>query len=258
MDDDLELELRLRAPRVVGERMLVLAAVCRRGFLEQAPDEAAGNPDADDDHDLEDAESERFDLVAWLREERLDGAATARERSLLHARIGRLSPEAIAAATWEAEALLALAWCTSQLAEQLRYDEPAPIHHLLDRLPAAWDATRPFLAKLALRPEAEIARERERAELWYWRAGVEAVYRQAAEDERRELRGLIREVAAEAANGGLLSLASGGDFGAAGTPVSRLAGPALDDLTAIAHARLKALNWVCGFGATWDDAPTDL
>lgn len=255
-DDDLEIEIRLRAPRLVGERVLVLASVCRREFLERSPDAVDDDDEAGDE--LEDAETERFDLAAWLREEALDGAATTAERSLLHARIGRLAPDAVARASWGAEALLALAWCVNLVAEPPSYDGTAEPANLLDRLPSPWDTVRTFLTGLALRPEAQIAAERERAELWHWRAGVEAIYRQAAEDERRELRVVIREVARDAENGGLLPALVGEDFPLRGRPVARLAAPQLDDLTAVASERLRALNWVCGFGATWDEVPTDL
>jgi len=255
-DDELELDIRLRAPRVVGERMVVLAALCRRGFLERSPQEVAGDEDEDDD--LEDAETERFDLVAWLREEGLDRAATPAERSALHTRIGRLSPDEVARASWGAEALLALAWCTDLLPELPPYDRPADPASLLDAIPSPWQSTKAFLTGLVLRSERQIADERERAELWYWRAGVEAIYRQAAEDEREELRAVIREVARDAENSGLLSRLAGGDFALDGRPVARLSAPLLDDLTAIAFERLRALNWVCGFGASWDDVPTDL
>ncbi|HYO29737.1 MAG TPA: DUF4272 domain-containing protein, partial [Thermomicrobiales bacterium] len=180
-----ELDIQLRAPRVVGERILVLAAVCRRGFLERSPDELAGDDEVDE---LEDAETERFDLAAWLHEEGLDGAATVEERSLLHTRVGRLAPDAVARATWGAEGLVALAWTVNLVADPPAYDGPAEIVDLLTRLPSPWDSVKSFLSSSGLRPESAIAVARERAELWHWRVGVETIYRQAAEDERQELR----------------------------------------------------------------------
>ena len=255
-DLDLELDINLRAPRLVGERLIVLATLCRRGYLERSPDTLAAAGEAGDD--LEDAETERFDLAAWLREEGLDGAATPTERSLLHARIGRLRADAVVRASWGAEALAALAWCANLLAVPPEYDGPFGVADLLGRLPTPWDSTRPFLTGIVLRSEAAIASERERAELWHWRAGVEAVYRQAAEDERGELRALIREVARDAANGGLLTVPVRDDFSCRGRPVARLEAAELDDLTTAAAERLRALNWICGFGTSWDNVPTDL
>ncbi|MBA3415547.1 MAG: DUF4272 domain-containing protein [Chloroflexia bacterium] len=253
---DLELDIRLRAPRVVGERLVVLAAVCRRGFLERSPETLGGSDEAADE--LEDAETERFDLAAWLRQEGLDGAATGSERSVLHARIGRLAPDAVARATWGVEALTALAWCCGLVAEHPTDDDPTDPTDLLALLPSPWDSVRPFLTGLALRSELLIAAERERAELWHWRAGVEAVYRQAAADERGELRAVIREVARAAETTGLLPALVGDDFSIRGRPVARLGSPDLDDLTAASSERLRAFNWVCGFGTAWDDVPTDV
>jgi hypothetical protein len=250
-----ELDIQLRAPRVVGERILVLATVCRRGFLERSPDELAGDDEVDE---LEDAETERFDLAAWLHEEGLDGAATVEERSLLHTRVGRLAPDAVARATWGAEGLVALAWTVNLVADPPAYDAPAELGDLLTRLPSPWDSVKSFLAGSGLRPESAIAAARERAELWHWRVGVETIYRQAAEDERHELRAVIREVARDAENAGFVPRLADKDFPVRGRSIARISAPQLDDLTALATERLRALNWVCGFGSSWDDVPDEL
>ena len=251
-----ELDIQLRAPRLIGERILVLAVVCRRGFLEGSPGEVAGDEEVGDE--LEDVETERFDLAAWLREEGIDGAATATERSLLHTRVGSLTPDAVSQATWGAEGLVALAWSVNFVADAPTFDAPTDPGPLLTRLPSPWDSVRTFLSGLGIRPESAIIDERERAELWHWRVGVEAVYRQAAEDERRELRRVILEVARDAENGGILPNLADNDFPVRGRPIARISAPQLDDLTAIAAERLRALNWVCGFGSSWDNVPSEL
>lgn len=263
LDDDLEIEIRLRAPRQVAARLLVLAAVCRRAFLEREPGALGrGEDDADEDDEAdpnpEDAETERFDLTAWLRQARLDRAATPAERDLLHTRVGHLSPEDVTAATWQGEALAVLAWAAALLPERPNDPLPADPAAALAALPAPWDDVHPFVSGLTLRPEEEIAAAREQAELWFWRIGVEGIYRQAAPEERAELRVVIREVARDALHAGLLPALAGDDFPVRGRPLAKLSAPDLDRATAAAEMRLRALNWLCGFGRSWDDAPIEV
>lgn len=256
MDIDDDLDIRLRAPRLVVERLVVLAAVTRRAILERLPDDVQISDGTDQHH--EDPESGRFDLVGWLREEKLDRVATEGERSLLHTRIGRLPAEEAARATWAGEAMVALAWCGGIVAEFPPYGEATDIASVLDFIPSPWESVKPLFARFELRPQAEIAAEREKSELWLWRAGIEAVFRQAAPDERGELKSLIAEVTHEAVSAGLLPAASSGDFSAPNRPVTRLDAATLDELTATAQERLRALNWVCGFGDSWDDVPVEI
>ena len=68
---------------------------------------------------------------------------------------------------------------------------------------------------------------------------------------------MIQEVAAEAAAAGLLG-APGGDFVIGGRDLSSFNDDDLSKLAATTEERLRALNWLCGFGASWDDVPLDV
>ena len=247
-DEDLEVEINLRSPREVAARLIVLGAVCRRAFLEAQPLAEPG----------EDPEAERFDLAAWLRTEDLDGVVTPGEARLLHTRVGRLAADEADAASWQTEALVALGWSLRMVDTLPAYDEVADPSPILQALPAPWDATRPFLAQARLRGEDEIAVERERAELWHWRAQTAEQLRVATPGDRRTLRAAVRDVAAEAHNAGLLDAPASGDFPARGRAYGDLDADTLADLGAVAFERYRALNWLCGFGVTWDDVPTDV
>ncbi len=243
-----EIEINLRAPREVADRALILGAVCRRAFLEQRPSDPI-------DGDLE---AERFDLAAWLRDEGLDTAATPDERTLLHTRVGRLHPDLAAAASWQSEALVALGWALGLLDAMPPYDAPADPAPLLSQLPAPWDRTAPFRHAASLPDEETVAAERERAELWHWRAGIADLFAATPPSERAPLSAAIRDVARDARNAGTLPDLSRDDFPARGLPYRDLAPESLPDLAAIAAERLRALNWLCGFGPTWDTVPLDL
>src|SRR5262249_37749536 len=149
-----------------------LAALCRRAYLE--------SPSSSAELD-EEPEAEGFDLVTWLEEHDLERDLTADERRLLDAPVGTLSQEETTAATWNAEALVALGWAGGllpTLADPIGAGDPRPV---LGSVPAPWDSPQAWIVSLELRTEEEIAGERERAEVWLWRAEIEG--------ERRHLTG---------------------------------------------------------------------
>lgn len=246
-DEDDELEIELRPPAEAAARVIVLAAVCRRAFLESRPADADGDPEA-----------EQFDLAAWLREEGLDAQVTSQERHLLDVPIGRLDPDKAADASWQSEALAALGWALGLLDRLPAPDvlvDPTP---LLAAIPAPWEKTVPFRQQASLRDEETVATERERAELWHWRAETAYALLDSPVPERAELRAAVAEVAGEAHRAGLLPALVGGDFPVQGTPFASLRSEALAEVGLAAEQRLRALNWLCGFGTAWDDVPLDV
>jgi hypothetical protein len=239
-----ELDINLRLAPEVGARILILAALCQRAYLETADpaDDPAG---------------ELFDLRGWLVQEELLSHATPEERWLLEAPLGQAGAEAEATMALAAEPLSALAWAAHLLDAMPPYAEFASPEAILARLPAPWDATASFIAELALRPEDVVATERERAELWAWRAGIADERRAAGRRERDEIDQEIAETIADVAAAGLLPT-TGRDLAVAGRPFPALPPDTQDTIGAIAAERLHALNWLCGFGAAWDDVPLDV
>ena len=245
--DDLEIDINLRAPAEVAARALIVGAVCRRGFLEQ-PD---GGIETDD------PEADRFDLGAWLRDEGVDPLATPAERRLIETRLGRLPDGDAEAATWQVEGLVALCWTLNLLTNAPPYDSPAIPGAVFALVPSPWDKTGAFRGQAVLRTEAEIAVERERAELWHWRAGIADLLLGATGRGAAGLRRVIRDVAEDAARGGVFAEPAGHDFPVNGRPYHHLDDAGHAVLAGLAAERLRALNWLCGFGADWDHVPID-
>ncbi len=246
--DDLEIEITLQPVPLAAARLLVVGAVCRRAFLELDPATAAAS---------DDPEGDRFDLAAWLTEEGLDPFISASERHLLNRRIGGLTVAEAQEASWQIEAAAALAWALEFLEEPPPLDGPIDPASLLALLPSPWDKTRPFRENAELLPEELIAVERERAELWFWRASIEADRVEAKGRAATELNAAISEVAAEAAAAEFFTAPIDNDFPVRGRSYRSTPSAQLDTLEAVATERLRALNWLCGLSRSWD-APVSI
>ena len=241
-----EIDVELRPPVAVRARILILAAVLRRLALE--------NPSADDTAELF---ADAFDEREWLKDQGLAGELTAPEAALLSSPPGSLSPEAIFEASWQGEALIALAWAIGAL-DLPPVDSTSDPRPVIDLVPRPWDATKSWMSEPAMVSESDAIRERERAELWHWRATSELLRREASPADRQDFDAAIREVATESLAVGILPTLQNGDFASRGRSVKDLSGDDLDVLIAVTGQRLRALNWLCGFGASWDDVPLDV
>jgi Domain of unknown function (DUF4272) len=239
-----EIDIELRPAHEVAARVIVLATVLRRLALERGDDS-------------DDARGDAFDLREWLREQNLVSAATMRELALLNHPVESLAPDEIAEWSWQGIGFVTLAWALG-LSELPPVDATSPIDRVLALVPAPWDSVAAWLREAQLRSEPTIALERERAEVWYWRVVTEALHREASRNERREYDEAIAEVVAEAAAAGLVPRLVAGDFPVGGRRLRDLPADALDELQILTAERLRALNWLSGFGASWDDVPLDV
>ena len=239
-DSDEYVDINLRSPSDVAARAIVLATVTRRGIIEVVP------------NDDEAPEATRFDLAAWLRIH-LDAALEFAEAALLDVPTGSLSEAQLATCLDAGGALVALNWCLSVDSSALpEPNAPANLEPLLQALPQPWQDPKSFLFSAVLRAEEEIALERERAEIWWWRASI------FPEDLRDiDTRTAIEAVAIEAAATNLISTINA-DLALAGRAFAKHDEATRANVLSIATVRLRALNWVCGFGTTWADVPLDI
>lgn len=245
IDDEIEIELR-SAPEAAA-RLLLVASLCRRAFIEASPRAA---PDSD-------AAAEAFDLARWLADEGLLDSATLVEHRLLAAPTGSWTPAETAEVSWQGEALLALGWALGMVEPLPPADAPADAGPLLSQILEPWASTAAFRRDATLRAEIEIAHERERAELWHWRGEAAALLAAAPQRERREIEAAIRDVAAEAKGAGLLDTVIDDDFAVHGRPYAALTPDVADELGILAFERLRALDWLCGLSPSWDPIPSD-
>jgi hypothetical protein len=245
-EDEDEIDVELRSPVEVRTRVLILAALLRRLALE--------NPSIDDGSDLS---AEAFDEREWLRGQDLTGELTPREAALLDSQPGSVAPEAVSEVSWQSEALVTLGWAVGALALP-PVGALADPRRIIEVVPHPWDETQDWLRDPAIVSELDAVREREVAEIWYWRLTIEALRRSASPAVSGGYEDAIQDVAAEALDAGLVPTQRAGDFTVRGKRLKDLSRNDVDELIAVTGQRLRALNWLCGFGKSWDDVPLDI
>lgn len=248
-DEDDSIDINLRSTEEIAGRMIVLASIVRRAAIEMPLD--------DDDDELDSPQGEQFDLVNAFTTGELASLLTPRERSLLLAPLGQIDEETALTASWQVEALAALAAASVPgriLTDPWKQTDPGP---LLSMMPEPWEDIAAFAGTLALFDEETIAAERERAELWLWRCAVDDEIRTSHGKERKDLLYLLKETAREAERANMLPTTRD-DFAVGASRFGDADPETRAVITEISTQRLHALNWLCGFGATWDEVPLDL
>lgn len=246
VDEDF-VEVDLRSPLQVAERCIILAALIRRLWIESSV--ALPEPG--------DWSAEAFDLREWLRVEGLWNSLTTPEMDFLELPLGDATDDQIAVVAWQAEGLSTLGWALG-LVDSLTPGELGEITGVVQAVPAPWDKINEWTHAARLRPEAEIATERDRAEILEWRVGIEGPRRLSDEQQRADYVAAIAEVVREARSSGLLESDGDTDLAIGGKSVAWFDDPELERLSALAEERLRALNWLCGHGTTWDAVPLDI
>lgn len=234
MDDELDIQ-PWPVLELVG-RAVVLTSVAKRGMLE-----------VDDEDDVFGRETDRFELSTWARTE-LSNWITDRELAILNAPIGDLSEEQMLLADEALYAAGAVAWALRSVTTDILPipDDQAFNAAVMEWAPTPWDKVRNLQKRVRLHSDEELASERERMELWWWRANDDI----SAED--------LAEVVAEVAEAGLIDIVDG-DFGTdEGVAFGNLDDDSQTEIGWISEQRLRTLNWVCGFGDSWESAPLEL
>jgi hypothetical protein len=236
----------LRPRRQIAHRLLIQVALTNRAGLESL-----------DRYTQEDDEA-RFDLIAWLIDARAIDELTRAERTLLEAPLGALGQRTLDDLAFSLDAAHPLAWSLELIEAAPTPPEPIDGGAILAAVPAPDDDTAQFLDSAQLRPLDVVADHREAAEIWLWRLGIEPERRDASAFDRREIEQVVAETAQEAEEAGLIEAIDRGDFLLFGQPVRDLSIDQLDFAALIAEMRLKAFNWICGYGASWEDVPLEI
>lgn len=243
LDDDEMIDINLRSIDETVRRAVVLVSLVRRAAMEEA------NP-SDGENEAFERETDRFELYSWSWKE-LASARTEEERDVLHTPAGELSQQQTDQCLEASFPANALCWTLGVVDELGPSDaQNVELDPLLAWSPQPWDDLDRLVKKSSLRDEVVIAQERERWELWFWRATLEEGDLEPDEDMRE----LVANVAVAASEAGLISERDE-DFDVNGQPFRQVEAELRSVLAERAEAYLLALNWVCGFGDSWDDVP---
>jgi hypothetical protein len=243
MDDSIE--INLRPARQVGQRLIALVAMLHRAELETRTGQQSAA----------ELNEERFDLSAWLSDQQVAEALSPSEQRFLDARVGSLSEEELGALSSIQGSIEAIAWSLLVI-DSLRAD--LDTIDIIANVPGPDDRVGAFLQPLALRPLAAIADAREESEIWAWRFDIELEARSENRAIHAEDSEVIRAVLNELADSGSQVESIDGDFVMDGFPVARVDTVLVEYAAAIEFERLRAFNWVCGYGQTWDDVPLEI
>jgi hypothetical protein len=181
------------------------------------------------------------------------------ERRFLQAEFDQITAQQRIDAGWLAESIVCLLWALQLLPEIPSYDQEAS-PELVNALPAAF--IKDLVKQARLRPQEEIKKQRDIAELWHWRART----RRLQEEGRLNgqvaggytIEQIIERAAIKGAQDWDFPNPIGSDFPAMGKPYRDLSFEEFAILTSIAQERHKALNWLCGLSPSglWADTPT--
>lgn len=215
-------------------RGVTLATVARRGILE-----------VDDERDNFDLETDRFDLSTWARTE-LQNWISDDELRLLNTSVGELTDDDLSMCDNALVSATAIAWALRAVdIDHLPLPEQEEVNEqTLKWAPEPWNKVRSLQSRARLRSDEDLANERERWELWYWRVT------DGADDDAA-----LRDVVDEVRETGLIPVAEEDFADDRSIPFSRLSEEERDDVAWLSQLRLRALNWVCGFGDSWETAP---
>jgi hypothetical protein len=239
-------------------RALSLCAVLYRNQLETVVVATTEVRREDRGLAIQEFKSENARVVQWLKKEGLWPSLSHNEKVMVQKPFGGWSERDRINASWRSEALATLAWALGLSKEFPPFDRSVDEKLWMRRFPFL-RSTRTFITRAKLRPKSDLLRQRDIAELWYWRARTTELQQSPDQDPLPE--GITYEQiisgAAETAENERMFKRIGNDFPAKGKPYSELTDEEYEICKSIAMERLYGLNWVCGFSKNWDNVPTD-
>ncbi|MGF1505593.1 MAG: DUF4272 domain-containing protein [Anaerolineae bacterium] len=238
----------MRERTAVLLRTLCLGAYVTRGLFEQALDTRT------DKQETGWARVRVVLLERWLAEQGLEEFLSEEEAADMA--LPHWDSAVINRASWRVEALGPLAWAIHLVDGIPAADALYESASLVDRLPLQAADIEAFLREGRLRSADDLLWARDIAELWHWRARIEAAHRRDLLSEAEATR-RVRKIARGAFEHGAIPEPVADDFPAFGGPFRALTDEQLPRVHSAAYQRHYALNWICGYGTGWDSTPTD-
>jgi hypothetical protein len=196
-------------------------------------------------------------LNSWLAKEGISTYFSPREKDLVGRPLGSWTMEEIVTTSWRSEALGVVLWTLSSIERLPPYDTQFSKPQILASVGLGASA-KGFAAKIRLRPQGDVSRERDVAELWHWRARTAELQRKGVSPPPGwTFQQVIAQSARQAYQNGLISKPLDEDFSLFGKSYRRLSEEESHEASSISLERHFALNWLCGHSENWDETSTE-
>jgi len=210
-------------------------------------------------------EAQRDRLWRDLREAGLWRHLSPREQAHAKTTMATMTEQQQLDASWRIESAHILVWALGMLPELPPYDKMAD-PDLLEQIPSRDMAA--FIKSARLRPQADLDRARDTAELWHWRSRTRQLIERGdpfPADDKLKAAGfesyddIVRSSARTAVQRGDIPPCIADDFPAKGKAYRDLTAEEWFEVRSITMERHYALNWLCGYAPhnRWDETPTD-
>lgn len=232
-----------RSPEQIAGRLMIQATLLRRVMLELEFEESG-------DEGLDES---RFDEIAILIDRKLWDEAAMWERDFLETPVGEVDDETLAQGTTSLESTAVLLWAIGQLEIVITALHAVDPRDFAEQLPQPDAEVQELAENIELLDPQTLWDAREALDVWSWRMSIELDLRSEGPQRSTELDSVIREVAQEAVDIGMIAAPVLSDLPFEGTPVKKLPVETIEEAAGIAMVRLTAINWICGLVARWGD-----
>ena len=243
----------MRSSQDVAKRALCLAALVTRAQAEYQLYPAPGDvPSSEKVIDAAFAVS----IEEWLKKDGLWEALSAKEKILFEKPLGTWNKQEIADGQWRAESLVVLLWSLRPGEAMPPYDQLASSSSIMNAVTPP-SGSRKFISGAKLRDVDEIARTRDVAELWLWRARTTRIIKEGVRPPKGYTFQKIISMTVEKATKDGLFQPIEGDFPAFHKSYAKLTDEEWETMNSISTERLYGLNWLCGYSDDWDRVPLE-
>lgn len=246
------------AKHLVNTNAVARRALCLIALVQRANAEYQLHPASSDSKSPSDPPPSDLDtrINSWLRSQGLWDSASQVEKELMGRPLGSWTRQEVADGQWREESLEVLLWALRPDAPMAAYDVPFLTTGMMKSLGSPPQAEE-FVRSAKLRPEGEILKARDVAELWLWRSRTTQLQKEHYSPPKGEpgLEQIVSMTIAKAQKDGLFTPIQD-DFPALGKAYAELTDSEWQTLHSIATERLYALNWLCGYAENWDEVPT--
>lgn len=233
----------------VAYRVIALGCLVTRAQVEQELSAKGGKTTG-----LHEATVARLDY--WMGNENLHDRLSPQESELLAQPVASWGHQVLVDASWRVESIGVLLWALSLVDRIPPWDAPFDQQEAIEPL-GVFSKVSKFMSGARLRRREDIRKARDVAQTWHWRARtMQAFLAGDAPPGGGTFDDLVRQKAKEALERGEVPELADGDFPAHGKAYRDLSEEEFDEASSIAYERHFALNWLCGYSATWDDTPT--